>query len=160
MKVARSLTVISLSTLLVLSCSSQTRQANRLHVSYSSSTTRIVVEDSMLIVTRLEHEFANPVSPVPSKTTATSMQGGLTEDQLTRLRNTIKKNGFLGLNATYGAPEGQRFYPYRIELSIDGQAKSVLYRSNPAHESAPRPFSELESLLNELTAVARIPVSP
>ncbi|MBL8018323.1 MAG: hypothetical protein JNM27_01540 [Leptospirales bacterium] len=160
MKVARSFTLIFLSALLVVSCSSQTRRANRIHVSYSSSTTRIVVEDSMLIVTRLEQEFANPVSPVPSSTKATSMQGGLTGDQITRLRNTIQKNGFLGLNATYGAPEGQRFYPYRIELNIDGQAKSVLYRSNPAYESAPKPFSELESLLNELTAVARIPISP
>ncbi|MCE9597813.1 MAG: hypothetical protein K8S54_07585 [Spirochaetia bacterium] len=134
-------------------------QANRLSLTYNSSTLRINIEGSALLVTRIEQEFANPVSAIPSGTKATTMQGLLTPEQLGRLTRTIQNNGFMKLSAAYGAPEGQRFYPYRIEACINGETKQVLYRSNPAYESAPNAFSEVEKLLIDLTAAARNPVS-
>lgn len=145
---------------LVAGCSGASRQVNRLQLSYNSSTLRINIEDSKILVTRIEQEFANPVSPIPSATRAIRTQGELSQAQLDGLRKRIETSGFWKLKDAYGAPDGQRFYPYRIDLNLDGQSKQVLYRSNPSYESAPSAFTEVESLLRELSVFARNPVAP
>ena len=63
------LTGFLLTGLAALACTAQVRQT-AFEAHYSSSSSRISVDGSNLTVVRLEHEYDNPVSALPSRTEA------------------------------------------------------------------------------------------
>ena len=124
---------------------------------YNTTTLKVHIEDRNIRVTRIEQKFDNPASAVPSSQSAAVSTGMISEAQLRSLRRLILANGFLRLKEAYGAPAKERFYPYSIEVLVDGRKKKVLYRSNPSFEKQPKPFAEIEKMLTELGKEARNP---
>lgn len=77
----------------------------------------------------------------------------LSEKEISDLTNLIKKTGFMDLNNTYGgAGEYQRYYPYKLSVSIADKTKEVIYQSFPGASAMPKAFEEVKKQLNDLTS--------
>ena len=101
---------------------------------------------------RTEYKYASPVSgnPISSKTTS-QPEKKLEPAQAQAIAAFVLASGFLDLKGAYGAPEGQRYYPYEITVHLEGgKPKHVLFRSNPSYEGMPEPFKKLEAFLKRL----------
>ncbi|MBX7058611.1 MAG: hypothetical protein K1X75_11145 [Leptospirales bacterium] len=119
-------------------------------VRYSSSTQTIEIVEDQIRHTLRHEAFDNPASPVPASVQLQTRRATLNAAQRQALVATIRDSGFLDLGPSYGAAEGERYYPYRLEVNLDGRANNVLFRSNPAFERAPQAFSRIEAALTEL----------
>jgi hypothetical protein len=137
----------------IVGCGTPVRES-AFHANYSSTSSRISVDGLALTVVRLEHEYENPISAVPSRTEAHTKTVMLASKDLMPLKEAIRSSGFLALPAFCGAPEGERHYPYSIRVQIDGQAHEVVYRSNPSFPGCAKAFHEVEKLLQSLAAKA------
>lgn len=137
--------------LAVLACTAPVRVA-ALEAHYSSTSSRISVDGFSLTVVRMEHEYANPVSAVPSRTQTFSSTAVLALEDLRPLEHTIRTSGFLQLPSSCGAPENERHYPYTIRVRIDGKVHEVTYRSNPSFPGCPGAFHDVERSLQALAS--------
>ena len=61
----------------------------------------------------------------------------LTPAETETLRKTLRSSGFMGLNATYGGAQGQRYYAHTLAAADNGTERTVVYQSSP--ESPPEP---------------------
>ena len=70
---------------------------------------------------------------------------------LDNLYSVIKDSGILALkHETFGgAKTGQRYYTQRLEVSIDGKQKQLIYQSFPGSSKKPEAFARLETALLE-----------
>lgn len=140
--------------LCLLSCKTHAVKEDLFEAYYSSSTSKISVAGLDLTVTRLEHEYANPVSAVPSATKATTQRAVLKEEDLKPLKDSVRNSGFLRLPGFCGAPAGERHYPYTVRIVTGAGPHEVVYRSNPSYPDCPKAFHDVESALLALTAKA------
>jgi len=129
-------------------------EGNKFEVTYLSATLRIVISGNEIKVTRIQQQFDNPVSATPSSMKTSTTKGTLSAEQIAKLRKLILGNGFMALDQYYGAPERQRYYPYTIDVSIDGKKKIVTFRSNPSYPGSPEPFKAVEAMLDQLSSAA------
>jgi hypothetical protein len=100
-----------------------------------------------------EYTYSSPTSGTPSSASTISEPAvALDAAKVEEVRALVLGSGFLDLEKAYGAPEGERHYPYRIIVKFDGgDRKEVLFRSNPSHEEKPEAFAKLEAHLLALT---------
>lgn len=138
----------------LVSCQTGSVKEGLFEAHYSSSTSRVELVGLQLKVTRLEHEFANPVSAVPSSTKAVSQTALLKEEDLNPLKDAVRNSGFLRLPLSCGAPAGERHYPYTVRIVTDSGSHEVVYRSNPSFPDCPKAFHDVEGALLALTAKA------
>ena len=126
-------------------------------VKYIGWSESVSVEGRNIVHTKIEYEYDNPTSSVPSRqSTKKILDGSVTADQVAALDKLVRESGFLDLKDRYGAPEGHRYYPYRIEVTYKGQPKkTVEVRSNPEYEGQPEAFKKVESHLMKLSESAR-----
>ena len=70
---------------------------------------------------------------------------------LDNLYSVIKDSGILTLKReTFGgAKTGQRYYTQRLDVSIDGKQKQLIYQSFPGSSKKPEAFARLETALLE-----------
>ena len=75
----------------------------------------------------------------------------LSEKEVSDLANLVKQTGFMDLNNTYGgADEYQRYYPYKLSISLRGKTKEVIYQSFPEASPMPEAFQELKNQIFNL----------
>jgi hypothetical protein len=100
----------------------------------------------------IEYTYPSMVSGNPSSSKTLKYPGQIiNQEDAKRIVALIRKSGFLSLKDVYGAPEGHRYYPYRITVYLsNGKSKSTLFRSNPDYGDTPEAFKKLESLLKSL----------
>lgn len=126
-----------------------------LQVNYAAWNEAITIDGKTgaLKHTKTEHEYDNPVSGTPSgQTVHTVAEGTLTEEQMTALATFINDAGFLLLDSEYGAPENQRYYPYRLSVMLpDGFEKDVIFRSNPEFGDEPEEFKAVVEELKRIS---------
>lgn len=140
----------------VAGCRQQQTQPGLTSVKYDSWTEDIVVENGTIVHTKTEYEYDTPTSATPSgQKTTQILEGKVSAEQMAALEKTIRESGFLDLKDRYGADEGHRYYPYRIEVKIGGAPKLVEFRSNPQFEGAPEAFSKVEKAMQDLSAAVR-----
>ena len=100
--------------------------------------------------TRFEYESDVSDTPKSSKT-VTPLDAPVTKDQIKQLTDLVTHSGVMQLAASYGAPEGQRSYPYEIDITFEGEpTKIVKYRSNPSFEAEPEAFTKVVAYLHDL----------
>jgi hypothetical protein len=129
-----------------------------LNIFYDSWTDDITVKGRQIHHVQTRYEYDNPVSAVPSRQYEVELTAAeLTDRQLEGLQQLIQASGFETLADTYGAPEGSRFYPYRLTIEWGDTRKEVLYRSNPSYEGPPAAFREIERYLFDCSEEARSP---
>lgn len=106
-----------------------------------------------IVHTQTEYEYASPTSGNPTGSKLHKLlDGKITPEQRDALGKFIRESGFMDLKDAYGAPEGQRYYPYRIEVTFEGQPKKVVeFRSNPSFENEPESFKKLETYLRQMS---------
>lgn len=125
-------------------------------VRYDAWNEDIAVEGGTIVHTQTEYEYDNPTSATPSGSkTNKVLDGKVTPEQVAALETCVRESGFLNLRERYGAEEGQRYYPYRIEVKIGATTKMVEFRSNPEAEGAPDAFTKVEKHLKELSEAVR-----
>lgn len=106
-----------------------------------------------LVRGEVHYEYSSQVSGTPSGSSSVKHpELKLTDDQVQALREFVEECGFLKLDEAYGAPSDQRYYPYEITVYFEGgEKRSVVYRSNPGYDEAPKAFRKLQQYLNELS---------
>ena len=99
--------------------------------------------------TRREYVYDQPWSSTPSGTSVAESETVLEPDRADGLWKTVNRlfPAFLALEGSYGAPETERFYGYRLEITMNGETKCVIHRSNPGYGGPPAVFSELVAAL-------------
>jgi hypothetical protein len=131
-----------------------------LSICYDSWTDDITIEGQRIHHVQTRYEYDNPISAVPSRQYTVELTNtDLTEEQLADLKQFIQTSGFETLAEAYGAPEGYRYYPYRLTIEFGDLRKDVLYRSNPSYEEPPATFRAIERYLFELSEQVRRPAS-
>lgn len=131
-----------------------------LAICYDSWTDDITIEGQHIHHVQTRYEYDDPISAVPSRQYNVVLTDiDLTEEQLADLKQFIHTSGFETLAETYGAPEGYRYYPYRLTIEFGDRRKDVLYRSNPSYEEPPATFQTIERYLFELSEQVRRPAS-
>ncbi|WP_156946725.1 hypothetical protein [Thiothrix lacustris] len=90
-------------------------------------------------------------SPCWEKNDLKTISMALPNADLDNLYSIVKKSGVLALkHETFGgAKTGQRHYTQRLDISIDGQQKQLLYQSFPGASKKPEAFAMLETALLE-----------
>jgi hypothetical protein len=73
----------------------------------------------------------------------------LPNEDLDNLRAVVQDSGILALKRdTFGdAKAGQRHYDQRLEVSIDGKTKKLVYQHFPGASKKPEAFAQLETAL-------------
>lgn len=128
------------------------------YLEYTSSTKTVIIKGNAMTVQEWVEQYDNPVSSMPSARKEIKKTVNISAGDISRLKSTIKANGFMSLPKTeYGAAQGDRYYPYTISVVLNGKQKKILYKSNPSPETeqAPKAFSELEKQVNEMTALIK-----
>ncbi|GIX43524.1 MAG: hypothetical protein KatS3mg129_3257 [Leptospiraceae bacterium] len=126
------------------------------NIEYYNYKTRIFIENNHLTIQKKEYEYDNPVSPVPSKITTKKYEKNISTKNLIDLLKSFKENNFFNLKQEYGAPEGQRFYPIYIKITIKEKmnnqsiSKEVIFRSNPMYSAPPKEFLNIEKAILNL----------
>lgn len=127
-----------------------------LFVYYQSWTDEIIVENQHLKHIHTDYEYDNPVSGNPSGSKKSLLtDADLTKQQWEELKILIINSEFEQLKDAYGAPEGDRYYPYNLTISWGTDKKEVKYRSNPSYEEAPLAFQTIEKYLFTLSEEVR-----
>ncbi len=120
-------------------------------VSYRSwkQTVGVDLMGRLLSRSHTEYAYSSPTSGTPSSaSTISETPVAIGAAKVEEVRALVLGSGFLDLENAYGAPEGERHYPYRIIVKFDGgDRKEVLFRSNPTHEAKPEAFAKLEAFL-------------
>jgi hypothetical protein len=125
-------------------------------IRYDAWNEDIRVDGGRLVHTQTEYEFDRPTSATPSGSkTVRLVDAAVTREQMAELETIVRQSGFLDLADRYGAAEGQRHYPYRIEVTIAGRTKMVEFRSHPEAAPPPSAFSKVEKALQELSSSLR-----
>jgi len=124
---------------------------------YESPRDEVRVENGKLThISKTYHYDENrpySASPVGMSSRAISESTPLNGRQLTALENHIKSSGILDLpNSSYGAPQGERSYDYILRMTVNGQRKSVVFRSNPSYAHAPTAFERMKEYIWQLVA--------
>jgi hypothetical protein len=119
---------------------------------YRSPKSDIRIEKGRLSQINYTYTYENPASPIPTKRDQVIAASNKMIDpmMLAALKILVAESGFMELSDSYGAPEGNRFYPYSIEVKYKGKTKAVKYRSNPQFENAPSSFRIIEVFLLNL----------
>lgn len=122
------------------------------HYQAWNETIRADLATRMLVRSTTEYTYDNPVSGTPSGSRAgVGSERRLSLREVVGLIRLVRSSGFLDLGAAYGAPEDQRFYPYRLEVRFSqGAPKTVEFRSNPSYEAEPEAFRALVAQLRQL----------
>jgi hypothetical protein len=63
------------------------------------------------------------------------------------LRTTLISSGFMGLNATYGEAQGQRYYAHTLAAADNGAERTVVYQSSPGSPPEPAAFVAVRDAL-------------
>jgi hypothetical protein len=126
---------------------------------YESPRDKIVVRDGKLThISKTYHYDENRpynANPVGMSSRAISESVPLNGRQLTALKNQIQSSGILSLpGSTFGAPQGERSYDFILRIVVDGQQKSVIFRSNPSYASPPMEFERMKEYIWRLVAEA------
>ncbi len=167
MKMIRSssLFLLSLVLLTIFSCNTTTKTPkaevtpvveapkNIFKVTYNSPWTAITIEEEKITKVKTKHHFnEDNFTSVPDSTSLHKLMEGVAfSDSLsTKLKQILNDDKFWELEDAYGAPEGQRYYPYTISATQNEKTKTVVFRSNPSFGLAPEVFRTLEKFLNEL----------
>lgn len=126
------------------------------HVAYKSWKRSVDVDlvARTLARSRTEYTYPSRTSGTPSSArTLSEPEVEITREQARAVAALVFSSGFMDLGPEHGAPEDQRFYPYRITVrAADGAEKTVLFRSNPSYEGKPEAFANLEEHLLKLGA--------
>jgi hypothetical protein len=131
-------------------------ESEELVVRYDSWSDDITVENKHLKHVATEYEFDNPARGVPSASRAViRTDADLTDAQWEDLRRFIRTSGFDALGDAYGAPEGVRYYPYTLIITLGKSTEQVTFRSNPGYESAPEAFGAIQEYLIDLSRQVR-----
>jgi hypothetical protein len=90
-------------------------------------------------------------SPCWEKNDLKTISMALPNADLNNLYAVVKNSGVLALKReTFGgAKTGQRYYTQRLEVSIDGKQKQLVYQSFPGASKKPEAFAILETALLE-----------
>jgi hypothetical protein len=119
---------------------------------YRSPKSDIRIEKGRLSQINYTFTYDNPASPIPTgrDQVVAASNKNIDPMMLAALKIIVSESGFMELSDSYGAPEGNRFYPYSIEVKYKGKTKAVKYRSNPQFEAAPSSFRIIETFLVNL----------
>lgn len=124
-----------------------------LTVSYDSPWMDISIEKKQITKIKTQHHFKESnFSSVPDSISTQTLKDRemLSDSILNEMQKLLDDKKFWELEDNYGAPEGQRFYPYTITAKKDTLTKTVVFRSNPSYGLAPDAFREVEKFLTEL----------
>ena len=121
-------------------------------IHYKSHTSNIQIINKVVNYIETKYKYDHPASATPSGSTIVKKVTNVTlsDKQAADLLAFIKASEFDQLKDAYGAPEDQRYYPYSMTVTVDKQAKKVIYRSNPSYKSMPPAFKKVEQYLFEL----------
>jgi hypothetical protein len=88
-------------------------------------------------------------SPCWQQSDLKTISMALTNEDLDNLHAVVKDSGILTLQrATFGdAKAGQRHYDQRLEVSLDGTTKKLVYQHFPGASKKPEAFARLETAL-------------
>jgi len=124
--------------------------ARSVHMEYETPVLRLVLNDRSLMITHFPDELAS-FRQAESASEPRIEYLGISELELDRLKQMVDQEGFGQLDASYGAPADQKYYPYRLRVVVNGTDKTVLYRSNPAWPGPPKAFLYIERTLLRLS---------
>jgi hypothetical protein len=156
-------TALSAFALLGAACSNGHEQPPQ-HMALSSAVYRAwdeeirVDADAMTILhTQTQFEYADPTSAVPASSRVEKLlEGKVTPEDVEALAKFIGQSRVMDLKPQYGAPEGERHYPYGLEVRFrGGELKKVEFRSNPAYGDPPEAFQRFEKHLKDLSDAIR-----
>jgi len=118
---------------------------------------RVDASTMTIVHTQTEYVYDSPISGNPKGSKLLKLlDGHVTEGQVETLGNCVRDARFMELGVSYGAPEEQRYYPYRLEVGCArGDKKVVEYRSSPFFVKAPEGFKSVVSCLQDLSASIR-----
>lgn len=135
----RSLLIFLFSILSLFQFSMSQNQA-KFVLDYASSNEEIHIRDLEAEKVNIEYRYDNPTSATPSLKMEEKVPTGLTKNDLRTLKKKLKKARFWKLKEELGAPKEQRFYPYSLHIKMGDKEKTVIFRSNPDFEDAPKAF--------------------
>ncbi|MCX7024547.1 MAG: hypothetical protein NT080_07995 [Spirochaetes bacterium] len=103
-------------------------------------------------VTHIIYSYDSPIADTPSGQRNEDFIVALDGSQAAALRKAVMADAdaFFAMNDWYGAPAGQRYYPYSLTIQIGERSKTVLYRSNPGYDEPPEPFGRLVGAVTTL----------
>lgn len=102
---------------------------------------------------KMSKRNSNPVAQVPQwdASCLVTKKATLTKSEFNTLVGLISK--FMALDKSeYGeVNEGDRYYPYTIEVMNNNQNKKIVYKSAPSSKPRPEAFAQLENFILQLT---------
>ena len=130
--------------------------AKTLSIHYKNWVDDIRLEDRHIHHVVTHYVYDNPVSGIPSSwENQVVLDADLTDLEWTALSQFISHSTFDQLANRYGAPEGERAYPYTLTIRQGEMKKTVAYYHNPAYEVAPEAFREIEEYVTNLSHKVR-----
>jgi hypothetical protein len=130
--------------------SSAVAPVHHLEIRYESPGLSATLRDTALEFVKKTYSYPHPAATTPSEVKQTRGAVTLSATQLENLRSVMTNSGFMKLKPAYGAPEEERHYPYMLEVTLDGESRSVVYRSNPSYLPAPQAFSQVQQAVEAL----------
>ncbi len=105
----------------------------------------------VVLVERVDYKYDSPVSATPSGQTSREVEAALSPERAKALKAALlaDADAFFALTDSYGAPEGERYYPYAITLTVGTRSKTVVYRSNPGYPEPPEAWKRIERAILE-----------
>ncbi|TAL38034.1 MAG: hypothetical protein EPN93_05065 [Spirochaetes bacterium] len=117
-------------------------------IGYSAPFLNVRIEGSTMLCTRQKDvTYEKPWSDIPVSSRQRTSTRSMPQEELSALLGAADACGFFTLRDAYGASPDERHYAYEITITRKGTTKAVLFRSNPARESAPKCFVELQEKL-------------
>jgi len=127
--------------------------ASMVRVEYEAPFMSISMDAFTLQLSRtVIQDVQSPVA-IPQTTGTENLSISVSGEDYRRIVALVEHPDFLLLENTYGAPESERFYPYRLTVTQWWKQKTVVFRSNPSWPGAPKAFLFLEQELLRLTAL-------
>ncbi len=117
---------------------------------YESASVSMKIEnDTLHLIHRIYHYDPNIPSSVPKSVEKRYYKRYVSPKEQRRLIQQLLVLKFWDWKDSYGAPEGQRYYPYYFHVRWKKQEKEVIYRSNPMYPPPPPNFTKLEEYIHK-----------
>ncbi|HHH49706.1 MAG TPA: hypothetical protein ENK52_01860 [Saprospiraceae bacterium] len=142
--------------LIFIQCKTTTQLVNEeaFQLTYNSPTEKITIKDNIFYHQHTQHHFApQSVSSIPdsSSTSIIHQATEIPKTEISILKDMIHNNHFYKLKDAYGASSSERYYPYSLNISEGKKSKTVIFRSNPDKEKAPKAFTEIQNKILQLS---------
>lgn len=126
-----------------------TKPGSDLVLEYSSPRDEVIVQGGKLThiskTYHYDHNRPQVAAPIGTSQRTVLNAEPLNGRQLTALEQGIHSSGIFNLtDSSYGAPDGQSSYDYRIKVRMNGQQRDIVFRSNPSYSYAPQAFEVIK----------------